>query len=92
MGGIAEAMEALSGGADPTSVIAHEWPDGDQDALGAAAAMMAADGTWSGITIEADALDRWVGFLYERGLAVKHATFDELVDARVAREVLTRWA
>jgi NitT/TauT family transport system substrate-binding protein len=91
MGGVAEAMEALSAGADPTSVIAREWPDGDHQALREAAAMMAADGTWSGISIDPDGLDRWVGFLYERGLAVKHATFDELVDARVAGEVSTRW-
>ncbi|MCW3013599.1 MAG: hypothetical protein JWO02_691 [Solirubrobacterales bacterium] len=87
MGGIAEAMQALSGGADPTAVIAHEWPDGDHGALGEAAAMMAADGTWSGVAVEPDALARWVGFLHERGLAMKHAAFDELVDARVAAAV-----
>lgn len=89
MRGIAEAMDALTAGADPTDVIAAEWSDGDQVALGQAAAAMAADGTWSGIAIEPDALDRWVGMLHERGLALKHATFDELVDARVAVAALT---
>jgi NitT/TauT family transport system substrate-binding protein len=95
MGGIAEAMKALSAGADPTAVIVREWPGGDHEALGEAAAMMAADGTWSGVAIEPDALACWVGFLYERGLAVKRAPFDELVDARVAAAVAaegpTQW-
>lgn len=84
MAAIAEAMYALSAGADPAAVIAHEWPDGDQQALGETAAMLAADGTWSGVAVEPGALDRWVGLLYERGLCTKHAAFAELVDARVA--------
>jgi NitT/TauT family transport system substrate-binding protein len=95
MSGIAEAMQALSGGADPSAVIEREWPDGDHQALAEAAAMMAADGTWSGIAIEPEALDRWVGFLHERGLAINAAPFDELVDARVAAaagERHTQWA
>ena len=54
--------------------------------------MMGGDGTWSGVAVDPDGLDRWVGFLHERGLAVRHATFDELVDARVAGQVHTSWA
>jgi NitT/TauT family transport system substrate-binding protein len=88
MAGIDEAMQALSAGADPTAVIAAEWPHGDQQALRESAAMLAANGTWSGSAIEPAALDRWVAFLHERGLSTKHASYEELVDASVVAAAL----
>ena len=87
MGGVAEAMRELSAGADPSAVIAAEWPDGEYDALMAAAATLAADGTWSGVRIDPSALDRWVGILSDRGLTVSAASSAQLVDARVADAV-----
>jgi NitT/TauT family transport system substrate-binding protein len=92
MAAIDEAMHALSAGADPTAVIAAEWPHGDQQAFGESAAILAANGTWSGIAIEPAALDRWVGFLHERGLCARHASYDELVDAGVAAAALAEGA
>jgi len=92
MAGIDEAMQALSAGADPTAVIAAEWPYGDQQALRQSAAMLAANGTWSGSAIEPAALDRWVAFLHERGLSAKHASYEELVDASVVAAALAEGA
>lgn len=87
MAGIAEAMEELEGGLDPAELIAAEWPGGDHEVLLEAATTMAADGTWSGTRIDPGGLDRWAGFLHEGGLSQKHATYDELVDVRVADAV-----
>jgi NitT/TauT family transport system substrate-binding protein len=87
MAGVVEAMTALRGGADPSDVIASEWPDAEQAPLVAAASRLAADGTWSGVRIDPDALDRWVGILHDRGLSLRRASYDELVDVRVADAV-----
>jgi NitT/TauT family transport system substrate-binding protein len=83
MGGIQDAMRDLCAGADPTDVIDAEWPDGPREALMATAATLATDGTWSGVRIEPDALERWCAILRDRGLMASSASFAELVDARV---------
>jgi NitT/TauT family transport system substrate-binding protein len=87
MAGVKEAMDDLSAGADPSSVITAEWPDGEFAALKGTAAGLAADGTWSGIRIEPAALDRWVGILRAHGLMACDATYADLVDVRVADAV-----
>ncbi|MGA2928565.1 MAG: ABC transporter substrate-binding protein [Solirubrobacteraceae bacterium] len=87
MGGISEAMAALSAGADPSTVINAQWPDGPRAALLGAAETMAANGTWSGVRIEPAALDRWVGILSGRGLTVSEAGYPQLVDPRVVDAV-----
>ncbi len=87
MAGASEAMRELSAGADPSAVIAHEWPDGDPGTLIGAATTLAADGTWSGVRIDPSALDRWLGILSDRGLMVSRASSEQLVDASVADAV-----
>jgi len=87
MAGVAEAMQALCGGADPRGVIADEWPDGPGPALISAAQMLAANETWSGIRIDPDALQRWVDMLSSRGLTITRASYEDLVDVRVADAV-----
>lgn len=83
MGGIQDAMRDLSAGLDPADVVAVEWPDGPREALLATAGTLAADGTWSSVRIDPDALERWCSILRDRGLMASSASFAELVDARV---------
>jgi NitT/TauT family transport system substrate-binding protein len=84
MAGVGEAMAALTAGADPAPVIDADWPGGPRQALIATAIELAANGTWSGIAIEPEPLDRWARILSDRGLAGRHATFEELVDPSIA--------
>jgi NitT/TauT family transport system substrate-binding protein len=83
MAGIQDAMRDLCAGADPTSVIDALWPAGPREALLASAATLAADGTWSGVRIDPDALERWCAILRDRGLMASSASSADLVDARV---------
>jgi NitT/TauT family transport system substrate-binding protein len=80
LGGVDEAMGAITAGADVGAVLTAEWPDGPADALAQAAAYLAGNGTWPGVRIERAGCERWFSILRERGLAGAGATFDELVD------------
>jgi NitT/TauT family transport system substrate-binding protein len=80
LGGVEEAMTALTNGADAEAVCAAEWPEGPADALAEAAAYLTGNGTWPGVRIERDGCERWFSILRSRGLAGPRATYDELVD------------
>jgi NitT/TauT family transport system substrate-binding protein len=69
LGGVREGMAALVGVGADRSVLAEEWPDLPVDVLSEAAALVCANGTWSGVGIDPDACLRWLGMLRERGLA-----------------------
>jgi NitT/TauT family transport system substrate-binding protein len=92
MGGVKEAMQDLSDGADPSGVIDAEWPTGPRTALLETSAALAADGTWSSVRIDPDALERWIAILRERGLTVSSASYADLVDPRVVDAVVSRAA
>jgi hypothetical protein len=64
-------------------VIDALWPGGPREALLASAATLAADGTWSGVRIDPDALERWCVMLRDRGLMASSASSADLFDARV---------
>jgi len=80
LGGVQEAMSALTNGADAEAACAAEWPEGPADALAEAAAYLTGNGTWPGVRIERDGCERWFSILRSRGLAGPRATYDELVD------------
>jgi NitT/TauT family transport system substrate-binding protein len=80
LAGVEEAMAALTAGAATDAVRSAEWPGGPADALGEAAAHLAANGTWPGVRIEPGGCERWFSILRERGLAGPAATFEALVD------------
>jgi NitT/TauT family transport system substrate-binding protein len=80
LGGVEEAMTALTNGADAETVCAAEWPEGPADALAEAAAYLTGNGTWPGVRIEREGCERWFTILRSRGLAGPKATYDELVD------------
>jgi NitT/TauT family transport system substrate-binding protein len=80
LGGIDEAMAALTAGAATDEVCTAEWPDGPRDALAETAAYLASNQTWSGVRIAEAGSERWFSMLRERGLAGSAATYEALVD------------
>ena len=80
LGGVDEAMAALSAGAETGDVLAAEWPHGPHDILAETARYLASNETWSGVRIDPAGCERWFAILRDRGLAGPAATFDALVD------------
>jgi NitT/TauT family transport system substrate-binding protein len=80
LGGVEEAMAAVTTGAAIDAVCSAEWSGGPADALAEAAAYLAGHGTWPGVRVERDGCERWFSILRERGLAGPAATFEALVD------------
>lgn len=80
---IRDAMAELTTGAAETSdLLAAGWPTVPLDLLEDATVEMSANGTWSGIRIEPEACERWVGMLHTAGLVNRAVPYDELVDTQ----------
>ncbi len=79
---IQSAMSALSGG-KPDAVddlLEQHWPDVDLDVVREATGYLMADGTWEGVRIDAGGCLRMSTMLYDSGLALRPASYAELVD------------
>jgi NitT/TauT family transport system substrate-binding protein len=88
LGGVQQAMTVLvAGGTDP-AVLAQEWPEMPLELLSEAAAVLATNGTWSGIRIDPAACQRWNAILHERGLAPA-VGYDDLVDTAAVDALAT---
>jgi NitT/TauT family transport system substrate-binding protein len=80
---IRDAMaELTTGTAETSDLLAAAWPTVPLDLLEEATVEMSANGTWSGIRIEPEACERWVGMLHTAGLVNRAIPYNELVDTQ----------
>jgi NitT/TauT family transport system substrate-binding protein len=90
LGGVQEAMDAITSGADTAGLLAEHWPDVPPPVLAEATAELIADGTWEGVAIGREACDRWISVLRSAGLLSTDVSFDTLVDSRAVQAMAAR--
>jgi NitT/TauT family transport system substrate-binding protein len=87
MAGIQEAMAALNGGADSASTLSAEWPDLPLESMSQGASELIASNTWSGIRVDPDACERWLGILRTGGLVGSDVSYSMLVDTSAIDDI-----
>ncbi len=76
MGALVEADPA---DADVAALLGTTFPDADPDVLREATAAMMANGTWEGVRIDRAGCERMSTMMFDAGLALRPASYDELV-------------